>query len=260
MLRTRVIPCLLLRNRGLVKTVKFKDPAYVGDPLNAVKIFNEKEVDEIIVLDTLASVDAGAPPQFDLISDIASQCFMPLAYGGGVRTLDDIHRLMTLGVEKVSINTAAIERPQFINDAAERFATSTIIVAIDYRRELFGKLRVYTRGGKRRTGRELADFAREAAERGAGELLINSIDRDGTMNGYDLDTLRRVTESVGVPVIACGGAGQLGHFAAAVKKGGVSAVAAGSMFVFHGKHRAVLINYPLISELRTAFDADQRTG
>ncbi len=257
MLLTRVIPCLLLRNRGLVKTVKFKDPTYVGDPVNAVKIFNEKEVDEIIVLDTLASID-GDPPQFSLIADIASQCFMPLAYGGGVRTLDDIYKLMTLGVEKVSINTAAVEKPQFINEAVARFATSTIIVAIDYKRSMFGKMEVYTRSGKRRASRELVDFAREAADRGAGELLINSIDRDGTMNGYDLDALRCVSDAVDIPVIGCGGAGTIEHFAAAVTKGGVSAVAAGSMFVFHGKHRAVLINYPPISELQQALDAETR--
>jgi cyclase len=242
----------------LVKTVKFKDPTYVGDPINAVKIFNEKEVDEIIILDTLASSEGGRP-QFSLIADIASQCFMPLAYGGGVSTLDDVHKLITLGVEKVSINTAAVETPHFINQAVARFATSTIVVAIDYRRTHFGRLEVYTRSGRRRANRHLVDFAREAADRGAGELLINSIDQDGTMTGYDIDALRRVSGAVNVPVIACGGAGTMRHFTLAVAKGGVSAVAAGSMFVFHGKHRAVLINYPPISELQQALDAQKIT-
>jgi cyclase len=173
--------------------------------------------------------------------------------------MDDIHKLMTLGVEKVSINTTAVENPQFINEAAARFATSTIIVAIDYRRTLLGRLEVYTRGGKRRAKRDLVDFAREAADRGAGELLINSIDRDGTMSGYDVDALHRVTDAVDVPVIACGGAGTLEHFAVAIAEGGVPAVAAGSMFVFRGKHRAVLINYPAIAELQRVMNEANRS-
>jgi len=243
MLTPRVIPCLLLRGAGLVKTVKFSSPKYVGDIINAVKIFNDKEVDEIIVLD----IDAHRRPgsiQWDLLAQVASECFMPMCYGGGVRTTDEIQRLFGLGIEKVSINTAATEDPKLIADAARLFGNQSIVAAVDVRRSLFGGYTVYSHGGSRKTALDLAGYVRELERRGAGELFLNSIDRDGTQAGFDLKLVGMVAGAVSIPVIAGGGAGRLEHFAEAVRKGGASAVAVGSMFVFHGRHRAVLITYP----------------
>lgn len=252
MLRTRVIPCLLLQDRGLVKTVRFKDPRYVGDPINVVRIFNDKEVDELILLD-ISRTAASKPVNFDLVEEIASECFMPLAYGGGVRSLDDFQRLFSLGVEKVILNTAATTQPELVKEAARRYGSQSIVVAIDARHSLFGGHRVYSHCGTHKTALDPAEHARVAVEAGAGEILVNSIERDGTYAGYDLDLIRSVTEAVGVPVIACGGAGRIEDFAAAVKEGGASAVAAGSLFVFHGRHRAVLVSYPEYSQLQALF-------
>lgn len=248
MLRTRVIPCLLLKNEGLVKTVKFKHPKYVGDPINAVKIFNEKEVDELIFLDITATVENRRPP-VNLISQIASECFMPFCYGGGIKSVEEIAELFKLGVEKVSINSQAVANPSLIKRASELFGNQSIVVSIDVKKNLFGKYRVFTHGGRKSTKLDPIDFAVQMEEMGAGEIFLNSIDLDGTQQGYDLELIRKVSESVTIPVIACGGAGSLDDFAAAVKKGGASAVSAGSFFVFQGSHRAVLITYPPIKEL-----------
>lgn len=248
MLKTRVIPCLLLKNEGLVKTVKFKNPKYVGDPLNAVKIFNEKEVDELIFLDIGATIENRKPP-VKLISQIATECFMPFCYGGGVSSVEDIAELFKLGVEKVAINTQAVENPSLIKRAADLFGSQSIVVSIDVKKNLFGKYRVFTHGGKKGSKLDPVEFAVQMQEIGAGELLVNSIDRDGTMTGYDLTLIKKVSEAVTVPVIACGGASDLDDFADAVKKGGASAVSAGSMFVFQGQYRSVLITYPAINEL-----------
>jgi imidazole glycerol-phosphate synthase subunit HisF len=250
MIRTRVIPCLLLRDRGLVKTVKFKHPKYVGDPINAVKIFNEKEVDELFFLDITATAENRKPP-FKLISQIASECFMPFGYGGGIRDLDAIKDLFSLGVEKVAINSYAVEKSSFIRDAADLFGSQSIVVSIDVKKNLFGKYRVYTHGGRRSTSFDPVNFAMQMEQVGAGEIFLNSIDRDGTMQGYDLDLIRRVAEAVTIPVVACGGAGKVDDLRDAIKKAGASAVSAGSMFVFKGKHRAVLINFPTAEELVT---------
>jgi cyclase len=252
MLRTRVIPCLLLKDGGLVKTVRFKSPTYLGDPINIVKIFNDKEVDELVFLDITASPERRRP-DFDLLGQITTECFMPLCYGGGVRTVDDVRELVALGVEKVAINTRAAESPEFVRDAADLVGSSSVVVSIDVKRSLLGRYEVVTEGGRRRTGRDPVAFAAEVERRGAGEILLNSVDRDGTMQGYDLELVRRVTSAVGVPVIACGGAGTVQHLADAVRKGGASAVAAGSMFVFQGKHRAVLVNTPAEADLQAAF-------
>lgn len=243
MIRPRVIPCLLLRNRGLVKTVKFKSPSYVGDPINCIKIFNDKEVDELVFLDIDATRE-GRRPEASLITDIARECFMPFAYGGGLRSIEDIKALLALGVEKAVINTAAVEQPGFVAEAARYFGSSTIVVSIDVKKKLLGGYEVCTRGGTKGTGLDPVAFARRVAEEGAGEILLTAIDREGTMSGYDLDLVRKVTGAVGVPVIAHGGAGSLDHMRAAIDEGKASAVAAGAMFVYHGKHRAVLINYP----------------
>jgi cyclase len=250
----RVIPCLLLQNRGLVKTTRFGDAVYLGDPLNVVKIFNDKEVDELVFLDITATVE-NRKPAFDYLKDVASECFMPFGYGGGIRSLDDIRTILGAGVEKVSINSIAVENPSFIREAADRFGSQSIIVSMDVRKNLLNKYEIYTRRAKKRTHLDPVRFAVEAAERGAGEILLNSIDRDGRMNGYDLDLIRRVSSAVDVPVIACGGAGNVGHLVEAARQGGASAAAAGSMFVFHGNLRGVLISYPAYSELKAAFNA-----
>lgn len=248
MLKTRVIPCLLLKNQGLIKTVKFKQPKYVGDPINAVRIFNDKEVDELIFLDITATLENRKPP-LDLISQIASECFMPFCYGGGISSVEDIAELFKLGVEKVSINSQAVLNPLLIRRAADLFGSQSIVVSIDVKKNLFGKYRVFIQGGRKPTNLEPVNFAVQMEEAGAGEIFLNSIDRDGTMQGYDLELIRRVSESVRIPVIACGGAGKLDDFADAIKKGGASAVSAGSFFVFQGSHRAVLITYPPMREL-----------
>ncbi len=243
MLRTRVIPVLLLRGSGLYKSLRFKKPKYVGDPLVALKIFNEKEVDEIVVLDTLASIEKRGP-NFDLIEDMASECFMPLAYGGGITNLDDMRRLFYLGMEKVVLNTSAILDPKLISDAVNEFGSQSIVVCIDVANKFMRGKVVCIEGGRRPMKKSPVEVARRVEELGAGELIINSIDRDGTMSGYDLQLLKSVVDSVDVPVVSLGGAGNLSHFRDAVNVSGVSAVAAGSMFVFQGPHRAVLINMP----------------
>jgi cyclase len=252
MLRTRVIPCLLLKNGGLVKTRGFAEPKYVGDPINAVKIFNEKEVDELVFLD-ISATPAGRPPSFDLIRDIAAEAFMPFAYGGGVTSVEEVKRLVGLGAEKVVVDSAAVARPALVREAAEVVGSQSLVVAIDVKRSLLGRYEVVTRSGTRRTGLDPVAWAQQAESLGAGEILVNSVDRDGTMKGYDVALLRKVTGAVRVPVVACGGAGGLGDLRAAVVEGGASAVAAGSLFVFHGRHRAVLITYPDHRELEQLF-------
>ncbi len=249
----RVIPILLYRDTGLVKSVKFKDYKYVGDPINAVKIFNEKEVDELVLLDINATAD-GRKPNFRLIADIAREAFMPMGYGGGVCDLADIKQLFKLGVEKVSINTAAVERPDLVRQAAEIAGSQSVVVSIDVKKNLLGRYEVYTHCGRKPTGFDPVKFAVRMEQMGAGEILLNSIDRDGAMQGYDVELIRQVANAVSIPVVACGGAGKLEDFALAIKQGGASAVAAGSMFVFHGKHRAVLINYPSQRELKAALE------
>lgn len=253
MLKTRVIPCLLLKESGLVKTVKFKDAKYVGDPLNAVKIFNEKEVDELVFLDITATT-GNRKPNFELISEIAAECFMPFGYGGGVNNLDDIRTLFNLGVEKVIINSHAAEDPLFVKRASDLYGGQSVVVSIDVKKDLWGKHMVFTRSGTRNTKIDPVSYAVQMEKMGSGELIVNSIDRDGTMLGYDTELLRRVSSAVSVPVVASGGAGKIEDFGDAVKKGGAAAVAAGSLFVFHGKYRAVLISYPSIQNLEYVFE------
>lgn len=243
MVGIRVIPCLLWQGGGLVKTTKFKQPNYIGDATNAIRIFNEKEVDELMLLDIEASVK-GRRPNLDLIRQIASECFMPLAYGGGVSTLEDIRNILSLGVEKVCINSKAVQDPEFIRQAGATFGNSTIVVCIDYRKTLLGKNVVTGLSGSNKSKYDPLQFAKLMEEMGAGELVLNSIDRDGTMTGYDIEMIRKVTDAVSIPVIALGGAGTTQHLFEAIDQTHVSAVAAGSMFVYQGKHKAVLINYP----------------
>ena len=248
MYRPRVIPCLLLRNLGLVKTVKFRNPTYLGDPINIVKIFNDKEVDELVFLDITAT-PGGRKPPFDFLSGVTSECFIPLCYGGGVRNLEDMKTLFTLGVEKVAVNTHAVENPAFMRTAADLFGSQSVIASLDVKKTWRGRYEVVTHCGRKRTGVDPVGLAVELERQGAGELLLTAIDRDGTMQGYDLELIKRVTAAVRIPVIACGGARRVSDLAAVVNEGGASAAAAGSMFVFQGPHRAVLISYPTAMEL-----------
>ncbi|OGB20899.1 MAG: imidazole glycerol phosphate synthase subunit HisF [Burkholderiales bacterium RIFCSPLOWO2_02_FULL_57_36] len=257
MLRIRVIPCLLLKGQGLVKTVKYKDPKYVGDPINAIKIFNDKEVDELMLLDITASVE-GRGPSFEIIKDVASECFMPLAYGGGIRNLDDIRRILATGVEKVVLNTAAIGNPELIQRAAQEFGSQAIVVSIDVKKRLFGGYEVMSARGSRKTGFDPVSFAKRVVELGAGELLVSAIDRDGMQQGYDLELVEQVTSAVNVPVISSGGAASVDDFIQVCAKSGAAAVAAGSMFVFTGPHRAVLITYPTKDQLRPLWHAERK--
>jgi len=253
MRKTRVIPALLLKNQGLVKTIKFKNPKYVGDPINAIKIFNDKEVDELIFLDITASYKNRKPP-FELLSQIAGECFMPFGYGGGIKVLEDIKKILNLGFEKVVINSYAVENPSFIRKSSEYFGSQSIVVSIDVKKTFFGKHEIYTRGGRKPTQLNPVEFAVKMEELGAGEIFLNSIDRDGTKKGYDIKLIKKVSESVNIPVIASGGAGDVKDLGDAVHKGGASAVSAGSLFVFLGPHRAVLINFPSPEELQQVLD------
>lgn len=252
MVPVRVMPCLLLKGQGLVKTVRFKDPTYVGDPRNAVRIFNEKEVDELVILDILATPE-GRRPRFDLIEEIVSEAFMPVAYGGGIRDIEDAARVLALGVEKVVLCTRAVEAPSFLREAAERFGSQSVVACLDVKKRLLGGYEVYTRGGRKGSGRDPVAAARLMEEMGAGEIVIQSVDRDGTQSGYDLELVRQVAGAVNIPVVAAGGAGKVEDFRRAVREAGASAVAAGSLFVFKGKHRAVLITYPEPAVLEALF-------
>ena len=249
MARPRIIPVLLLRDSGLVKTVKFKTHKYVGDPINAVKIFNDKEVDELILLDITASIKKRRP-HFGYLKKIAEECFMPLCYGGGISSKSDIKEIIQSGIEKVSINSAAIENPEFIKAASEDYGSSTIVVAMDVKRNVFGKYTIFTRSGSKNTHIDPVEHAVRMQEYGAGELLINSIDRDGTYEGYDLTLIKSITSSVDIPIISCGGASGFDDLVSVINDGQASAAAAGSLFVFHGKHRAVLINYPPYDQIK----------
>lgn len=245
MLRPRIIASLLIHQGGLVKTVGFKEPKYVGDPINAVKIFNEKECDELAVFDIDATVN-GAEPDFKLISHLAAESRMPLAYGGGVRTASQAKRIVGLGVEKVCISAAAVEDPALVTQMAEEVGSQSVVVVLDHKRRLLGKDHdVYTHNGKRHTKRTLLELALEMQGRGAGEIVVNSVDHDGRMKGYDLPLAARLRESLKVPFTMVGGAGSLADIEALVKAcGGIVGAAAGSLFVFKGSYRAVLINYP----------------
>lgn len=249
MRRTRVIPVLLLRGSGLVKTVRFEAPRYLGDPVNILRLFNDKEVDEVAILDVTATPE-NHQPQLRLIEAIVSECFMPVAYGGGIRTVEDVQQILAIGVEKVIINTQAGIDHTLISRAAAMFGNQAIVGGIDVKAGRWAKqYTVFSHGGRRKTSFEPVVLAQQMAAAGAGEILLTSIDRDGTTSGYDLELVRRVAGAVSIPVVACGGAGCVQDFVAAIGAG-ASAVAAGSMFVFKGRHNAVLISYPESRELR----------
>lgn len=242
------MPALLLQGGRLVKTVRFRKPRYVGDPINAVRIFNEKEVDELIVIDIDAG-RAGVSIPLKLITRIAGECFMPMTYGGGIRTLDQIAEIMAAGVEKVSINRAAVADRGFVARAAKRFGSQSIVVSIDVRRRLFGQYEICVDGGRRRAGLEPVSLALELESEGAGEILLTSINQEGTMTGYDVDLVRRVASAVSIPVIACGGAGSIDDVIGVVCDAGASAAAVGSMAVYQGRNRGVLIGFPTRKQL-----------
>lgn len=241
------MPALLIRHGALVKTIRFKDPSYVGDPVNAIHIYNEMEVDELVVLD-IAATPEGKPPPLDLLRKIATECFMPVAYGGGIRTVDDVTKILAVGIEKVIINTRALGEPGLVTAVAERAGSQAVVVSIDAKRE-DGGYRVYVNGGRERTELDPVTHAKRMADAGAGEILIASIDRDGTMEGYDIELIRSVVDAVSVPVIAVGGAGGVDDLVRAVKEGGAAAAAAGALFVYFGRNRAVLINFPDRSDI-----------
>lgn len=256
MRRVRVIPTLLVSRArgGLVKGVQFKKHVYVGDPINAVKVFNDKAVDEICVIDIDATRERRAP-DFDWIQEICGEAFMPLAYGGGVTRIEHVKEVLQRGAEKVIINTRAITSPELFSEAAKIMGSQSVVASVDVKKTLLSGYKVHTDCGTRNTGLEPVALAKRLESAGAGELLLTSIDREGSLAGYDLELLRKVTAAVRIPVIASGGAGKVDDFVSAVRDGGASAVAAGSMFVFIGRHRAVLISYPPAAEFERFFRA-----
>jgi len=251
-LQTRVIPVLLLKNRGLYKGVKFKNHTYVGDPINTVKIFNDKEVDELVLLDIEASKENNEI-DFELIQEIATEAFMPLAYGGGIRSVNDAQKLFSIGIEKIIVNTLAVEKQSVLTELIEKFGSQSIVVSIDIKKNIFKKNQLYIKSGTVKTKFTPIDFAKRMQDMGVGEILLNSIDRDGMMNGYDLSMIEEMSVTLTVPLIACGGAGKLEDMRRA-KLLGASAVSAGSMFVYHGRHKAVLISYPKYEKLCALFE------
>jgi cyclase len=252
LLRTRIIPTLLLHKESLVKTVRFGRITYVGDPVNTVRIFNELEVDELLLLDITASQEK-RPPNLKMLAHIADECFMPLGYGGGISSLDQAKAVFDIGFEKVAINTHAAEYPKLISEIAGYYGSQAIIVSIDVRKSLFGGHTVRILSGKRNTRRNPVAWAKEVEQMGAGEILLTSVDQEGTWEGFDFEIIRRVTDAVSIPVIAHGGAGTLEHIRRVVKESHASAVALGSMVVFQKKGMGVLVNFPDETEIHKLF-------
>ena len=252
MLRVRIIPCLLLKNKGLVKTRAFKKGKYVGDPINTVRIFNEKFVDEIVFLDIDAS-SASAEPNYSLFQQIASEAFMPLAYGGGIREVKQAVKMIAMGAEKIVINSHALARPELVRELSLELGRQSVVVAIDIVKDLFGRWRVYDHRRSKKTSLAPSNWAKTVQDLGAGEIFVNVVHRDGTMKGYDIPAIRQVTGVVQIPVIACGGASNYNDLGRVVKDGGAAAAAAGALFVYEGPHQAILINYPDDSILHQLF-------
>lgn len=250
MKRIRVIPVLLIKNNGLYKPHKFKNPKYIGDPINAVKIFNEKEVDEIIILD----IDATAQkkePNYKLIEEIASECFMPMAYGGGISSLAQAKKLFKLGVEKVVLNYAAYTNPQLIHEIASQYGNQSVVCSIDVGKNWLGNNYVALLNGTKKVKESPIELSKKYTQNGAGELFINAIYKENTYTGYDIELIKSITENVSVPVITSGGASSIKDFTNVISNGGASAVAAGSLFAFYGKEKGVLINFPSPEKLKT---------
>jgi cyclase len=243
MLYPRIIPCLLVRDKGLVKTVKFKDPKYVGDPINAVKIFNEKESDELMVIDIDATRD-NREPDYKMIENLAAECRMPLCYGGGIKTVEQAQRIFNLGVEKIALSSAILGNPELIADIAKEVGAQSVVIVLDVKKKMFGGYDIYTHNGTKKVKVDLIEFIQKAQELGVGEIVINSIDQDGVMKGYDLGLIDMIKPYVDVPLTVLGGAGSLDDIATVIQRYGIIGISAGSLFVFKGKYRAVLINYP----------------
>ena len=248
MIRPRVIPVLLMKNGGLYKTQRFVKPSYVGDPINIMRIFNDKEVDEIVLLDIGATVEKRGP-DFDSIADIVSESFMPLAYGGGITTYAQAMQLFAVGVEKVILGGAAFRTPELITQIAKAAGSQAVVVSVDVKKTLLSGQRVMIDNGSKNTKLDAVSYAKRAVEYGAGEIILNAIGHESVLNGYDIPLIRSVAEAVGVPVVANGGAKSLEDFSKAIREGKASAVAAGSMFVYQGPHRAVLISYPTAAQI-----------
>ena len=247
MLRPRIIPSLLLQDNGLVKTVNFKNPKYVGDPINAVRIFNEKAVDELAIFDIDATTK-GLEPNYSLIERIANQSRMPLCYGGGVKTVEQAQKIFGLGIEKIALSSAVLQNPDLITQIADRVGGQSVIVVLDVKKKLFGGYEVFTQNGKKATGINPFDFVEKAQRLGAGEIVINSIDQDGVMKGYDMNLIDKIREKISLPLTVLGGAGSLQDIEKVIQKHKIIGVAAGSLFVFKGVYKAVLINYPTKAE------------
>lgn len=243
MLQNRVIPSLLIQDNKLVKTINFKKPQYIGDPVNAIKIYNEKEVDELIVVD-ISNNRYQNGPNFNLIKQMADECFMPVCYGGGISNIDQIQKILKIGIEKIAVNTAIMSDMRLISQAANKFGSQCIVVALDIKKNWLGKYKVTFHSGDQMINTDIIDFAKTAEKAGAGEILINNIDRDGTWKGFDVDLIRKITSNVSLPVIAAGGAGNLAHIKDAITIGKASAVAIGSMAVYQSEGMGVLINFP----------------
>lgn len=248
-MHTRYIPILLLKDGGLYKTRKFGKETYLGDPVNTIKIFNDKLVDELVFLD-IAAARSRAAPNIEMLKEIAGECFMPLAYGGGLNSVEQVRDILAIGFEKVVVNSAAWTDPELVPSLARVFGSSTVVGSIDVKKNWMGCEKVYICGGSEAISMSVVEWAQELERRGVGEIMINSIDKDGEMTGYDLELIKRVSDAVTVPVIAAGGARDKDDLKAAVQDAGASAAAAGAMFVFQGKHRAVLISYPGSKERR----------
>ena len=243
MLRPRIIPCLLVKDKGLVKTVNFKNPKYVGDPINAVRIFNEKEVDELMVIDIDATAE-NREPDYKMIENLAAECRMPLCYGGGVKTVEQAQKIFSLGVEKIAISSAAIENISLISDIAKVVGTQSVIVVMDVKKKLLGGYEVCTHNGKKKTGKDPVEFAKQVQKLGAGEIIVNSIDNDGVMKGFDFTIIDKIRQAITIPMTVLGGAGSLEDISKVIEKYKIIGVSAGSLFVFKGVYKAVLINYP----------------
>jgi cyclase len=247
MRRIRIIPVLTLQNEKLVKTIRFKNPTYIGDPINAVKIFNEKEVDEIVILDITATKEK-REPNYAKIEEISSEAFMPFAYGGGITSLNQIEKLFKLGIEKVVLNSILETNINLVTEAAKIFGSQSIIASIDVKKNIFGKTHAYKISGTTKIEASVSDYVKQLEQAGAGEFFINSIDKDGTYSGYDLELIKSISNQVNTPIVACGGASSIDSFLPAIQNG-ASAIAAGSMFVYTGSTRGILINYPKQEDL-----------
>ena len=243
MLRPRIIPCLLVHNKGLVKTIKFKDSKYIGDPINAVRIFNEKGADELIILDIDASVK-NIEPDYKMIDNLATECRMPLCYGGGIKTIEQAQKIFSLGVEKIAISSAAIKDSKIVSKIALNVGSQSVVIVLDIKRQSSGNYELFINNGKTATGLNPFDFAKKMQDFGAGEIVINSIDNDGCMNGYDIKLVNDIRNIITLPLTVLGGAGKMEDIGDLINKYGIIGAAAGSLFVFKGKFNAVLINYP----------------